>query len=141
MNIAFLCVANSARSQMAEAMAKAMAPMGVHIFSAGSAPSRVHPLAIEVMKEVGLDIRHHQSKGFDALPNNMDVIIRLCVEENCPAGFSNCEQHHWPIDDPAGLNPTDEPAVQKRRFIQAREQLREKLQFFFRRMEESPVPQ
>lgn len=141
MNIAFICVANSARSQMAEAMARAMAPLGVSIFSAGSRPTRVHPLAIEAMTEVGLDISSYQSKGFDAIPKNMDVVIRLCAEENCPTALAQCEQYHWPIDDPAAVSANDSPHFQKQKFNLAREQLREKLQHYFRRMDDSPMPE
>ena len=139
MRIVFICVANAARSQMAEGIARAMAPFGVEIMSAGSAPKTVHPMAIAAMQEVGLDISQHRSKHFNALPHEVNVVIRLCAEENCPVSWNECEQIHWPIADPAGdddSNPDDGLDA----FRKAREELRDHLRHYFRRMEDSPVP-
>ena len=85
--ILFMCVANSARSQMAEGIARALFP-NIEFQSAGSMPSRVNPLAIEVMKEINIDISNHSSKDFESLNddfiNNLDYVIPLCKEEVCP---------------------------------------------------------
>ncbi len=99
----FMCVANSARSQMAEGIARALAPLGVEVFSAGSEPSRVHPLAVEVMAEIGLDISAHRSKSVDQIPTELvDVVITLCQEEVCPVLPGPVRRLHWPLPDPAG---------------------------------------
>ena len=67
-HLVFLCVANSARSQMAEGLARAWAPAGVKVSSAGSAPSTVNPLAIQALAELGIDLSTHRSKRVDELP-------------------------------------------------------------------------
>ena len=89
MNILFLCVANSARSQMAEGLAKSMLGQGHNIQSAGSIPSgEVHPNAVIAMDEIGIDIRDQFSKSTDDLDkdfiDNLDYAITLCAEEVCP---------------------------------------------------------
>ena len=83
--ILFLCVANSARSQMAEGIARSLAPPGVKIWSAGSRPTKVRPEAIEVLKEIGIDISEHRSKAVAEIPaDDVDTVITLCAEEECP---------------------------------------------------------
>lgn len=105
-NILFLCVANSARSQLAEGIAKSIFAQRAHIESAGSEPSgQVQPWAIEVLKESGIDISKNWSKSIDDLPNdflnNLDYVITLCAEEVCPVFISKAKRLHWPIADPA----------------------------------------
>ena len=79
--VLFLCVHNSARSQMAEGLARARAPKGVEIWSAGTEPSGVHPLAVQVMDEIGIDIRAHASKGLEEVPwRQADTVVTLCGE-------------------------------------------------------------
>ena len=68
--ILFLCVANSARSQMAEGLARSMAPEGVEVMSAGSTPARVSPYAVEVMSEIGIDLSSHRAKSVDDVPRD-----------------------------------------------------------------------
>lgn len=98
----FLCVANAARSQMAEGLARAAAPAGWRIFSAGSHPARVSRRAIEVMKEVGIDLSTHRSKGMDEVPlAEADLIVTLCAEEVCPVVPGGARKLHWPLADPA----------------------------------------
>lgn len=81
----FLCVANSARSQMAEGIARSLAPLDTTIWSAGSAPTRVRPEAIAVLAEVGIDISGHRSKAVGEIPaDEVDTVITLCAEEECP---------------------------------------------------------
>src|SRR5512144_665969 len=85
-HLLFLCVANSARSQMAEGIARALAPASVRISSAGAQPSRLNPLAVKALAEIGIDISSHFSKGVDDLPaGGVDAVITLCAEEVCPA--------------------------------------------------------
>jgi protein-tyrosine-phosphatase/N-acetylglutamate synthase-like GNAT family acetyltransferase len=101
--VLFLCVANSARSQLAEGLARARFGDRIRIQSAGSKPSRVNPMAIEVMAEDKLDIRGHASKLVDAIdPSTVDLVVTLCAEEVCPAFLQSVRSLHWPIADPAG---------------------------------------
>ncbi len=106
MNILFLCVANSARSQMAEGLAKSMLGKEHNIQSAGSIPSgEVHPSAVITMDEIGIDIREQFSKSTDDLDkdfiDNLDYAITLCAEEVCPVLPSNAKSLHWMNEDPA----------------------------------------
>jgi len=99
-----MCVANSARSQMAEGLARALAPAGVEISSAGSYPWRVNPLAVEAMAEVGIDISGQESKSVDAIDgDDVDAVLTLCAEEVCPAWLGEAERAHWPLRDPKDL--------------------------------------
>ena len=108
--ILFMCVANSARSQMAEGIARALFP-NIEFQSAGSMPSRVNPLAIEVMKEINIDISNHSSKDFESLNddfiNNLDYVIPLCKEEVCPLLNSDAIVIPIPLEDPASENFSD----------------------------------
>ena len=118
-SILFLCVANSARSQMAEALARARWGHRVRVQSAGSRPSRVHPAAIEVMAERGLDLTAHTSKSVDTIdPAGLDLVVTLCAEEVCPVLLST-PRLHWPIDDPASDDPTLAPDQLRARFRRA----------------------
>jgi arsenate reductase len=102
-SILFLCVANSARSQMAEGLARAKFGDRVRVQSAGSAPSRVSPLAIDALREVGIDISFHTSKSVDTIdPASVDLVITLCADEVCPIGLAGVPRLHWPLPDPAG---------------------------------------
>ena len=106
MNILFLCVANSARSQMAEGLAKSMFGKEHNIQSAGSIPSgEVHPNAVIAMDDIGIDIRDQSSKSTDDLDkdflDNLDYAITLCAEEVCPVLPSKAQSLHWKNEDPA----------------------------------------
>jgi len=104
--ILFLCVTNAARSQMAEGLARAMAPAGsgYRFFSAGSQPGTLNPLAVRALAEQGTDIAHHRSKGLDDVPlGEADVIVTLCAEELCPFVPGTVRRVHWPLPDPADL--------------------------------------
>ncbi|MDC1142913.1 arsenate reductase ArsC [Planctomycetota bacterium] len=101
-SVLFLCVANSARSQMAEGLARAMVPEGVVVASAGSVPSRVHPVAVQAMQEIGVDISAHKSTPVVAVdPTGVGVVITLCADEVCPAFLGDAHRLHWPMFDPA----------------------------------------
>lgn len=106
MNILFLCVANSARSQMAEGLAKKILPQTIKVMSAGSAPGKlVHPLAIQVMSEIKIDISNHFPKSIDSLgqefTSELDLIITLCREEQCPVLPGSAKVESWALPDPA----------------------------------------
>lgn len=102
----FLCVANSARSQLAEGLARHRFGDAVVVQSAGSAPSRLNPLAVEVMAEFGIDISAQTSKSVDSIDvASIDVVITLCAEEVCPVFLGKASRLHWPIADPATTVP------------------------------------
>ena len=130
-SILFLCVANSARSQIAEGLARKMFGSRAVVQSAGSQPSRVNPYAIEVMREVGVDLGAHTSKSVTTIdPASVDTVITLCAEEVCPVFLGKARRHHWPIPDPASPDPSIARDEMLRRFRTARETIREKLQTF-----------
>jgi len=102
-SILFLCVANSARSQMAEGLARAQFGDKFRVFSAGSAPAIVNPYAVQVMDEIGIDISSQRSKSVDDVNiSRMNVIITLCADEICPVVTGHAQHVHWPFPDPAG---------------------------------------
>lgn len=128
-SILFLCVANSARSQMAEGLARHMFGATVRVQSAGSQPSRLNPYAIEVMKEVGIDLDGHHSKSVDTIdPATIDTVITLCAEEVCPVFLGQTRRLHWPIPDPASDDPTLAVDAMRARFRVARDQIRDHLE-------------
>lgn len=132
-DILFLCVANSARSQMAEGLARALFGERARVQSAGSQPSRVNPFAVEVMREIGIDLDAHVSKSVDSIdPASVDTVVTLCAEEVCPAFLGRARRHHWPIPDPASSDPTLTREQMLARFRAARDTLRERLERFGR---------
>jgi arsenate reductase len=130
-SVLFLCVANSARSQMAEGLARMMFGDRVQVQSAGSQPSRVNPYAIEVMKEIGADLSSQTSKSVDTIdPASVDVVITLCAEEVCPVFLGKARRLHWPIPDPASDDPTLTRERLLDRFRTARDTIRDQLEAF-----------
>lgn len=132
MKILFMCVANSARSQLAEGLAKKLFPQA-EIQSAGSHPGKLNPYAVSVMGEVGIDISSHFSKSTDDLSPkflvDLDYVITLCAEEVCPVLVSKAKKLHWPFPDPATREPIgDDEALQ--RFRSARDAISARLQQF-----------
>ena len=128
-HILFLCVANSARSQMAEGLARSLYGSKAVVASAGSKPSRVNPYAIEVMKELGIDFGSHRSKSVENVDaKDVDVVITLCAEEVCPVFLGNVRRLHWPIPDPASDDPSLGREELLLRFRTARDTIREKLE-------------
>jgi arsenate reductase (thioredoxin) len=131
----FLCVANSARSQMAEGIARSLAPAGVRISSAGSEPSRVNPYAARALAEIGIDASSQRSKGTDDVAAAaargetppVDAVITLCAEEVCPVWLHRAARAHWPHPDPAGATGADEEVLAS--FRDVRDELRRKLAF------------
>ncbi len=127
-SVLFLCVANSARSQMAEGLARQLFP-GLRIQSAGSRPSRVNPYALEVLAEQGIDAASHTSKSVqDIDPASVDLVITLCAEEVCPLFLGKAERLHWPIPDPASDDPTLTPEDLRGRFRAGRDEIRRRLE-------------
>ena len=127
-SILFLCVANSARSQLGEGLARQLFP-GFRIQSAGSRPSRVNPHAIEALAERGIDASTHTSKPVsDIDPASVDLVITLCAEEVCPAFLGKAERLHWPIPDPASEDPTLTTEDLRARFRAARDEVARRLE-------------
>ena len=129
--ILFMCVANSARSQMAESLAKHLAPQGVTVFSAGSEPSTVNPFAVRALEEIGLNADAQYSKSIAEVPMaEVDYLITLCAEEVCPIGPGNLTRLHWPYPDPAGNAQSDSAALA--RFRGVRDALKDRIGTFFK---------
>lgn len=127
-HILFLCVANSARSQLAEGLAKSIFGSVAIVESAGSEPSgKVQPWAVAVLREEGIDISKNWSKSTDQLPlgflANLNYVITLCAEEVCPMLPSKANRLHWPIKDPASAAEEEKPEA----FRKAMREIREKL--------------
>ncbi len=132
-HILFLCVANSARSQMAEGIARSLAPGSVTVSSAGSAPSIVRPQAIQVLEEIGVDISGHTSKGLDAVDAaSVEAVITLCAEEVCPVFFGKVHRLHWGLPDPAAVTGPEE--VRLEAFREVRDELVRRMNVLFERM-------
>ena len=132
--ILFLCVANSARSQMAEGLARQLLGKHADVMSAGSMPTQVNPHAIAAMAELGIDIRQQQSKSVDTIdPSMIDMVVTLCAEEVCPILPGKVKRLHWPITDPAPpTGDSDFPDISaeaiQARFRTARDQIKARLE-------------
>jgi arsenate reductase (thioredoxin) len=130
MKLLFLCVANSARSQIAEGLAKKIFGDEPTVQSAGSCAAYVHPAAIKVMAEIGIDITDQYSKSVNTIdPETVDTVITLCAEEYCPTFLDKAKKLHWPIQNPVG--GSDEES-QLRVFRQIRDEIRRRLEEFKR---------
>ena len=133
--ILFLCVANSARSQMAEGLARKILGGRAEVSSAGSEPESVNPHAVEAMAEIGIDISGQYSKSVDTIDlSGLDLVVTLCAEEVCPVLPEKVRRLHWPIDDPAAQDVTGpqagEPRASKQqtRFRAARELIHKEIE-------------
>ena len=114
----FLCVANSARSQMAEGLARTRFGDRVRVASAGSSPAVVHPLAIAALDELGIDISGQLSKSVATVdPAAVDLVVTLCAEEVCPAFLGSVKRLHWPLPDPAGGPGSDADRLERFRVV------------------------
>jgi len=127
--ILFLCVANSARSQMAEGLAKSIMGLRAHIYSAGSQPSGfLQEWAIKSLQEQKIDISRYTSKGIEQIPTpvleKLDFVITLCEEEICPTLPTGAQRLHWPIPDPAAVSEEEKPAA----FRAARDEIRHRVE-------------
>ena len=128
-SVLFLCVANSARSQMAEGLARHLFGADVRVQSAGSAPSRVNPFAIKAMAELGIDLAGQSSKSVDTIdPATVDLVITLCAEEVCPVVLGGAKRLHWPLRDPdrKGEPLSDDARLQH--FRVARDEIKARLE-------------
>jgi len=126
--VMFLCTANSCRSQMAEGFARHYGKDVLEVHSAGLLATRVHPVAVAVMKEVGIDISKQESKSIgEPLLRKMDIVITLCgnAEESCPWTPPEIRRIHWPIADPVGTIGSEEKIMNE--FRKTRDAIKEKI--------------
>ncbi|MFN3477290.1 MAG: arsenate reductase ArsC [Candidatus Methylomirabilales bacterium] len=129
--ILFVCTGNSARSQMAEGFAKAYGQGLIEAESAGLEPKGLHPLAVQVMGEIGIDISSQTSKALDKrMVEGADYVITLCGDaaERCPVFPSHVTVLHWPFEDPARIGGPEEPVVEK--FREVRDQIQGRVRAF-----------
>jgi arsenate reductase len=128
--VLFLCVGNSARSQMAEGIARSLAPAGTKIWSAGSRPTTVRPEAIAVLKEIGIDISGQRAKAVAEIPaDEVDTVITLCGEEECPVFLGKATRLHWGLPDPAAVGGSEAERLDA--FRKVRDELRRRIGDFF----------
>ena len=110
--VLILCTGNSCRSHLAEGLLRHVAGDILNVQSAGSKPAGyVHPHAITVMQEIGIDISGHQSKSMnDFLDQPVETVITVCgnADQACPMFPGQVNRHHWPFDDPAHATGTEE---------------------------------
>jgi arsenate reductase len=137
--ILFLCVANSARSQIAEGVARSIVPAGTKVWSAGSRPTSVRPEAIAVLKELGIDISHHRSKAVAEIPAaEVDTVITLCGEEECPVFLGKARRRHWGLPDPAAVTGSEEDRLTA--FRNTRDELRRRIEALLSGKDEGDRP-
>ncbi|MGH8630510.1 MAG: arsenate reductase ArsC [Burkholderiales bacterium] len=126
-SILFLCVANSARSQLAEGVARKIFGDAVRVLSAGSTPTRVSPHAIAALQEIGVDTSKQTSKSVSTINlEGIDLVITLCAEEVCPVFLHKAERLHWPLADP-GVGGGSEGQILQR-FRQTRDEIARRLE-------------
>ena len=129
--VLFLCTHNSARSQMAEGLLRNMAGDRFDVFSAGTVRTYVQPLAIDAMREIGIDITAQTSKTLDELEGRtFDYVITVCdrANESCPILPGTTERIHWSFEDPTAATGTDEQRL--RAFRTVRDALQQRLRIF-----------
>ena len=129
--VIFVCIGNSCRSQMAEGLLRHMDNDRFEVFSAGTHPSRVHPMSIRVMKEIGIDISTHTSDPLDKyFGHGINYVITLCdnAREFCPTFPGDTRKIHWRIDDPFRSWKDDHKIIG--RYRKTRDEIQERLEQF-----------
>jgi arsenate reductase len=115
---------------MAEGIARSLAPEGVRVSSAGSAPAGLRRQAVRALAEIGIDISGRRSKGLDSIdPAAVDAVITLCAEEVCPVFPGKALRLHWGLPDPAGVDGEEERKM--RAFREIRDELERRLKYLF----------
>jgi len=130
-SVLFLCTHNSARSQMAEGLLRHLASDRFEVFSAGTEETRVHPLAIEAMKDLGIDITSHTSKTLDRfVGQTLDYVVTVCdrANESCPNFPGDTKRIHWGFDDPSATTGTD--AQRLAAFREIRDEIAARIRIF-----------
>lgn len=136
--ILFLCTHNSARSQMAEGITRSKGGDRVQVFSAGTEPSQVHPLAISAMEKLNVDIRDHHSKSVTQfVKEKFDYVITVCdrAKESCPIFPGAPEQIHWSFPDPSEVKGTE--AERTKAFYDTAIQLSQRINFLLMTIQRS----
>ena len=132
--ILILCTGNSCRSHLAEGILRAAVGEAAEVASAGSDPAGyVHPMAVEVMKEIEIDISAHTSKHLDEfLQQEVHTVITVCgnADQACPIFPGQAKKHHWPFDDPAKADGSEEAKMGV--FRRARDEIKTKLEAYAR---------
>lgn len=132
--VLFICVGNSARSQMAEAFLTHIGSEKFDAYSAGLEPSTVNPFTIKVLKEIGIDWSGARSKGLEEFLGKIHFgyVITVCsrAEDRCPIFPGMGQRLHWPFDDPAAVQGTDEEKLQA--FRKVRDQIEAKVKEWYR---------
>lgn len=129
--VLFLCTHNSARSQMAEGLLRHLAGDRFEVFSAGTEVTRVHPLAVEAMRQLGIDLSSQTSKLLnDYLSDKFDYVITVCdrANESCPFFPGAARRMHWSFDDPSAAQGSHEQKLAY--FGKIRDEIRERIQQF-----------
>jgi arsenate reductase len=130
--ILILCTGNSCRSHLAEGILRATVGEAAEVASAGSDPAGyVHPMAVEVMKEIEIDISAHTSKHLDEfLQREVHTVITVCgnADQACPIFPGQAEKHHWPFDDPAKATGSEEEI--RAVFRRVRDEIRAKFEAY-----------
>jgi len=131
--VLILCTGNSARSQMAEGLLRHLAAERFEVASAGVAPGHVRPEAVEVMRELGIDISSHRSKSVDEfIAQEFDYVITVCdnANEQCPVFPGRTKRIHWSFDDPAAAQGDESARLGF--FRRVRDEISERLEEFIR---------
>jgi arsenate reductase (thioredoxin) len=129
--VLILCTGNSARSQMAEGLLRQDAGDSFEVASAGVDPTSVRPEAVEVMRQIGIDISGHRSKSVDEFAGQeFDYVITVCdnANQNCPVFPGNTKRIHWSIEDPAVAEGDENSKLAV--FQRVRDELRHRLRLF-----------
>ncbi len=130
--ILFVCTGNSARSQMAEGLARQLAAPGVDVASAGTRPTGVNPLALAAMRDRGISISGQRSKRIEEVTGEFDYVITLCDDaaQSCPILPARRARLHWPLADPAAT--VGDEAARRAVFDQVRDDLERHLRQWLR---------
>lgn len=142
MNVLILCTGNSARSQMAEALLRRHAGDKFNAYSAGTDPKGINPLTVKVMQEIGLDLSGQHSKHLreylGKLPVHILITVCAAAELKCPAVWPGVLQRmHWPFDDPAAVNGSEEQKLA--RFRAVRDQIEERIKRWLSEQQQKPL--
>lgn len=129
--VLILCTGNSARSQMAEGLMRKMGGNNFEVASAGISPTQVRSEAVEVMKEIGIDISQHLSKDVNRfVADNFDYVITVCdnANERCPVFPGHAKRIHWSFADPAQVEGDE--ATKLSAFRTIRDQIKQRIATF-----------
>lgn len=132
MRVLFLCTGNSARSQMAEGWLRHLSGGWVEAASAGTEPKGLHPLAVRVMAERGVDLSGHRSKPLTEVAEEaFDLVVTVCdrARQACPT-FPGARTLHWDVPDPAAVDGPEEAVL--RAFRDVRDELERRVQALLR---------